>query len=51
MAIRHDGLAVGTICIHGVNAAGVQLKDKETRDDGAGASTVLLDGFGHVAPL
>ena len=52
MAIRHDGLAVGTVRIHGVNAAGVQLEDKETRGDGAGVggSIVLLDGFGHVAP-
>src|SRR5712664_3408931 len=53
MAIRHDGLAVGTVRIHGVNAAGVQLKNKETRDDGADASAsiVLLDGFRHVAPV
>ena len=53
MAIRHDGLAVGTVRIHGVNAAGVQFKDKETRDDGAGASAsiVLRDGFRHVAPV
>jgi hypothetical protein len=53
MAIRHDGLAVGTVRIHGVNAAGVQLKHKETREDGArlSASIVLLDGFRHVAPV
>src|SRR5258705_11364833 len=53
MAIRHDGFTVGTVRIHGVNAAGVQLKDKETRDDGAGASAsiFLLDGFRHVAPV
>ena len=53
MAIRHDGLAVGTVRIHGVNAAGVQLKNKETRGDGAGASPSidLLDGFRHVAPV
>jgi hypothetical protein len=52
MALRHDGFTVGTVRIHGVNAAGVQLKDKETRDDGAGtsASVVLFDGFRHVAP-
>jgi hypothetical protein len=36
-----------------VNAAGVDLKDKETRGDGAGdsASIVLLDGFRHAAPV
>jgi hypothetical protein len=53
MAIRHDGLAVGTVRIHGVNAAGVQLKNKETRGDGAGdsGSIVFLDGFRHVAPV
>ena len=53
MAIRHDSLAVGTIRIHGVNAAGVNLEDKETRSGGAGdsASIVLLDGFRHVAPV
>src|SRR5713226_6530353 len=53
MTIRHDGLAVGTVRIHGVNAAGVQLKHKETRCDGAGAnaSIVLLGGFRHVAPV
>src|SRR5882724_12775292 len=53
MAIRHDSLAVGTVRIHGVNAAGVNFKDKETRDDGAGdsASIVLLEGFRHVAPV
>src|SRR5258706_8075858 len=52
VAIRHDGLAVGAVRTHGVNTAGVQLKHKETRDDGAGASAsiVLLDGFRHVAP-
>jgi hypothetical protein len=33
--------------------AGVQLKDKETGSDGAGASNsiVLLDGFRHVTPV
>jgi hypothetical protein len=53
MAIRHDGLTVGTVRIHGVNAAGVNFKDEETRDDGAGdsASIVLLEGFRHVAPV
>src|SRR6266576_6928985 len=53
MAIRHDGLAVGTVRIHGMNAAGVQLKNKETRGDGAGAgaSIVLHDGFRHLAPV
>src|SRR6185369_1895873 len=53
MAIRHDGLAVGTVRIHGVNAAGINLEDKETRSGGAGdsASIVLLDGFRHVAPV
>ena len=35
MAIRHDGLAVGTVGIHGVNAAGVQLKNKEAWDAAA----------------
>jgi hypothetical protein len=52
-AIRHDGLAVGTVRIHGVNATGVQFEDKETRHDGAvtSASIVLLDGFGHAAPI
>src|SRR6266581_1973410 len=53
MAIRHDDLAVGTVRIHGVNAAGVQLKYKETSGDGAGtsASIALLDGFRHVTPV
>jgi hypothetical protein len=53
MAIRHDGFAVGTVRFHGVNAAGVQLKNKETRGDGAGASAsiVLFDGFRHMAPV
>src|SRR5258708_25489141 len=53
MAPRPDGLAVGTVRIHGVNVAGVQLKDKETGSDGAGASNsiVLLDGFRHVTPV
>src|ERR1700730_1294435 len=59
MAIRHDDLTVGTVRIHGVNAAGVQLKHKETRNDGGGAdasarasaSIVLLGGFRHVAPV
>src|SRR6202051_1232883 len=53
MALRHDGLTVGTVRIHGVNATGVQLKNKETRGDGAGAnaSIVLPDGFRHVAPV
>ncbi len=51
MAIRHDGLAVGTVRIHGVNATGVQLKNKETRVAGASASIVLRDGFGHAAPV
>ena len=53
MAIRHDGLAVGTVGIHGVDATGVQFKDKETRSDGAGASAsiVLLGGFRHLAPI
>ena len=32
MAIRHDGLAVGTVRIHGVNAAGV--KSQGQRDEG-----------------
>jgi hypothetical protein len=32
MVIRHDGLAAGSVDIHGVNAAGVQLKNKEARD-------------------
>src|SRR5260370_23518705 len=32
MAIRDDGRAVGTVRIDGVNAAGVQLKNKEARD-------------------
>ncbi len=32
MAIRHDGLAAGTVRIHGVNATGVQFKNKEARD-------------------
>jgi hypothetical protein len=32
MAIRHDSLTAGTVGIHGVNAAGVQLKNKEARD-------------------
>src|ERR1700754_4418501 len=49
MAIRHDGLAVGTVRVHGVNAASVYLENKETRGDGAGAPRVLLDGFRHVA--
>jgi hypothetical protein len=33
-----------------MNAAGVNLKDKETRGDGAGASAsiVLRDGFRHA---
>src|ERR1700693_32541 len=30
MAIRHDGPTVGTVRIHGVNAAGVNLENKET---------------------
>ena len=53
MAIRHDGLAVGTVRIHGVNAAGVQLKNKQTRDDcaDASASIVLRDCFRHVPPV
>src|SRR5882724_9237579 len=53
MAIRHNGLAVGTVRIHGMNAAGVNLEDKETRSDGVGASgsIVLLDGFRHGAPV
>jgi hypothetical protein len=53
MAIRHDGLAVGTVRIHGVNAAGVQLKNKEARDDGAcgSASILRFDGFRHLAPV
>jgi hypothetical protein len=32
LAIRHDGPAAGTVDIHGVNAAGIQLKDKQARD-------------------
>jgi hypothetical protein len=32
VAIRHDGPAAGTVDIHGVNAAGIQLKDKQARD-------------------
>jgi hypothetical protein len=34
MAIRYDGL-IGTVRIHGVNAAGVQFKDKQTSGDSA----------------
>jgi len=36
-----------------VNATGVQLKDKETWTDGAGASAWIaaLDGFRHLAPV
>jgi hypothetical protein len=49
MAIRYDGLAIGTVRIHGVNAAGVQFKDKQTSGDGA--LIVIPDGFGHVAPV
>jgi hypothetical protein len=33
MAIRNDGLAVGAVRVHGVNAAGVQLENKEARDN------------------
>src|SRR5882724_1950220 len=53
MAIRHDGLTVGTIRIHAVNAAGVQFKDKQTRDDSAGASASIAscDGFRHATPV
>src|SRR5882672_5872507 len=53
MTIRHDGRAVGTVRIHGVNAAGVQLKDKQTRDNSASAraSIALRSGFRHVAPV
>src|SRR6202030_740378 len=38
MAIRHDGLAVGAVRIHRVNAVGVNLKDKQTRDETRGDS-------------
>jgi len=36
-----------------VNAAGVRLKEEQTRDDGAGgsASIFLFDGFRHLAPV
>jgi len=52
MAVRHDGLTVRTVRVHGVNAAGIQLKDKQTRGDGAGAGdSIVLDGFRHVAPV
>jgi hypothetical protein len=34
-----------------VNAAGVQLKNKETWGDCDGASIVLRDGFRHMAPV
>jgi hypothetical protein len=36
-----------------VNAAGVQLKDKQTRDNSASARTsiALRNGFRHVAPV
>src|SRR6266567_2879695 len=52
MAIRHDGLAVGTVRIHGVNAAGVQLKNKETRHRAFRYSAPgrFHDGFRHLAP-
>jgi hypothetical protein len=49
MAARHDDLAVGTVRIHRVNAVGIQLKNKETRDDGA--LIFLPGGFRHVAPV
>jgi hypothetical protein len=53
MATRHDSLAVGTVRIHGVNAARIQLKDKQAGDNStnARASIALGDGFRHVAPV
>ena len=53
VAVRYDGFAVGAVRIHGVNAAGVQFKDKQTRDDSAGASAsiFLRDCFRHLPPV
>ena len=51
VAIRHDGLAVGTVRIHAVNAAGVHLKDKETRDDGVALRLFFLTASDMLAPV
>jgi hypothetical protein len=49
VTVRDDGL--GAVRVRDVNAAGAQFKQKERRDDGAGAngSIACLDGR-HVAP-
>jgi hypothetical protein len=36
VAIRNDRFLVRAVRIHGVNAAAVELKNKETRNDGVG---------------